>query len=89
MELHTASGEPQGNVHGVYKTSWGAMLLRPLVVEMQSRNGRTFCPGDGPWLSLAASQTTASFSQQTTYYFPVDVIFLNLIQSMIHLSVHT
>lgn len=34
-----------------------------------------FCPGDIPWLSLAASQTTASFHQQTTYLFSVGLIF--------------
>lgn len=34
-----------------------------------------FCPGDTPWLSLAASQATASFHQQTTYLFSVDPIF--------------
>lgn len=34
-----------------------------------------FCPGDTPWLSLAASQATSSFHQQTTYLFFVDLIF--------------
>lgn len=36
VELHTASSEPRWKVHGVCKTLWGPMLLRPLVLEMSS-----------------------------------------------------
>lgn len=34
-----------------------------------------FCPGYTPWLSLAASRTTASSHQQTIYLFSADLIF--------------
>lgn len=87
MELHTASSEPQREVHGVCKTSWRAVLLRPLFLRCSPKMAGHSALGvllDCPWQQV--KQLPLSSSKQPSC--SLDVIFLNPVQSTIHLSVH-